>query len=315
MVEAPPAPKKSAPLPPPPPPKAGKPAQPAQPKTRTKARPTKSFSVSKWTGEGEGHKIILYGASGRGKTTLASLAPQTVFIGADDGGRKIIHPVTGEPLSFVNGVENFDDLRDALNAKNLFDGFNNVVIDTITMVEQWAGDWTCENIPHEKGHAVRRLVDYGYGKGYEHLFDTMRLALQALDAIVRGGKNVILLAQQCPVTIANASGSNYLEDGPKLYHPGPDSKQTFSVRLYACEWADHVFRIDYNDRTVGEDKKAKGSTTRAVFITPEDPSYYAKSRTLGNLRDEDGNPITRLAFNDPADDSLWRFLLPEQYNG
>jgi len=182
-----------------------------------------------------------------------------------------------------------------------------VVVDTGTALESLAGDWTVANIRHEKGHAVTRLVEYGYGKGYEHLFDTMRLAFQSLDSLIRAGKHVVLLCQQCPVVVANASGANYLEDGPKLYHPGPDSKQTFSVRLYALEWADHVFRLDYANRVIKEGK-AQGTTDRAVYIAPEDASYCAKSRTLGNLRDAEGDLITRVAFADPSDDSVWRYL-------
>lgn len=314
-MTTPPAPNKKA-APPPPMKRAVAPMKPvnaAAPAAATRQK--KSFQVSSWTGEGEGHKTVLYGASGRGKTTLAALAPKAIFIGADDGGRKIRHGSTGEPLPHVEGVESFDDLRDCLASKALFDVYENIVLDTITAVETWAGDWTCRNIKHEKGHLVSRLVDYGYGKGYEHLYDTIRLVLQDLDALVRTGKNVILLAQQAAVIIANAGGTNYLEDGPKLYHPGPDSKQTFSCRQALCEWADHVFRIDFNNRTVGEDRKAKGDTTRAVFITPEDPSYFVKSRTLGNLKDTNDAPVTRVSFADPADDTLWRFLYPEKYDG
>lgn len=289
--------------PPPPPPPARKKGT-----SKPAARKARTFSVGAWTGDNEGEKIILYGASGRGKTTLGCLAPDPVFIGLDDGGRKIRHPATGEPIQRIEGVETFDDFRDALVQPGLFDSFRSVVIDTGTRLESLAGDWTVENVPHEKGHQVRRLVDYGYGKGYEHLFDTMRLAWAALDTLARQGKNVIVLCQQCPVVVANAAGSNYMEDGPKLYHPGPDSKQTFSVRLFACEWADHVFRIEYSDRFVSDERKVTGSTERAVFIVPEDPSYCAKSRTLGNLTDADGEPITRISFENPQDDSLWRYL-------
>lgn len=272
--------------------------------------PAKTFTVGSWTGANEGEKVIVYGASGRGKTTLASLAPTPVFIGLDDGGRKIRHPQTGDPINHVEGIETFEDFRSALAQVDLFDPFESIVVDTGTRLESLGADWTVATIPHEKGHAVTRLVDYGYGKGYEHLYDTMRLAFQSLDALVRRGKHVIVLCQQCPVVVANASGNNYLEDGPKLYHPGPDSKQTFSVRLFACEWADHVFRIDYTNRYVGGDRKVMPSSTteRAVFITPEDPSYHAKSRTLGNLRDEDDDPITRLSFDSPSDGTVWEYL-------
>jgi hypothetical protein len=282
-------------------------AAPSQP-----ARVPKTFSVAAWTGAGEGEKIIAYGPSGAGKTTLAALAPAPLFIGLDDGGRKIRNAITGEPVSQIKGVITFDDFRDSISQKNLFDGFKTVVIDTGTILEILAGEWTCQNIPHEKGTRVNRLVDYGYGKGYEHLFDTMRLAFQDLDSLVRRGLNVLVLCQQCPIVVANAAGANYLENGPKLYAPGPDSKATFTVRGFACEWADHVIRIDYLNRNVvgggsvdGKERagKVKGDTTRAVYTMPTDPSFFAKTRTLTE-------PV--ISFDSPADDSFWKYLFPEE---
>jgi len=298
------------PLPPP----VGKKPPPVPPSAggRTAKRKPKKFAVVPWTGEGEGEKIVLYGPSGRGKTTLAALAPKPVYIGLDDGGRKIRHPVTGEPLPHIEGCDSFDDVRDVCAQPEILDGYKTVVIDTGTILETLATEWTVQNIKHEKGQTVRRLVDYGYGKGYEHLYDTMRLAFSDFDGLVRRGLNLLLICQQCPITVANASGTDYLEDGPRLYHPGNSGKMTFSTRLFACEWADHVFKLDYQDKQVSEDKKATGSPDRAVFIVPEDPSYCAKSRTLGNLKDEAGDPITRIAFDHPADDSLWKYMFPEE---
>jgi len=52
-----------------------------------------------------------------------------------------------------------------------------------------------------------------------------------------------------------------------------------------------------------EDKKASGSTERAVFAKAE-PWFYAKSRTLNE-------PV--ISFEEPGDDSLWKFLFKEEY--
>ena len=302
-----------------PPPVTKKPRMPAAPPKpaqapATPARAARMFSAAPWTGDNDGEKIIIYGGSGKGKSSLALLAPKPVILGLDDGGRKLRHPETGEPIQHIPGLATFDDVRDCLQQKGLFDPFGSVVIDTMTVLETWAGDWTCANIKHEKGQKVSRLVDYGYGKGYEHLYDTMRLIFQDLDGLVRQGKNVILLCQQCPIVVANPSGTNFLENGPKLYAPGPDSKQTFTVRGLACEWADHVCRIDFLNRQVlggGVDRdgrehagKAQGDTTRAIYTIATDPSFFAKSRTLTD-------PV--ISFANVADDSLWRLLFPSEY--
>lgn len=300
----------------PPPPK---PRTPMAPKATAPQAPThirKTFTTAPWDGAGEGQKVIVYGASGKGKTSLAALAPAPVFIGLDDGGRMIRDPRTGEAIRRVPGIETFQDVRDALQQQGLFADAKSIVIDTGTILELLAIQHVIDTIPHEKaGVKISHIDDYGYGKGYNHLFDTMRLIFQDLDGQVRQGKNVIVLCQQCPVVVANAAGANYLQDGPKLYSPGPDSKQSFTIRGYACEWADHVVKIDYLTQNViggTRDKEGKehagkivGSTQRAIFTMPADPSYFAKTRTLTE-------PV--IAFENASDDSLWQYLFPEEYN-
>jgi hypothetical protein len=300
---------------PPPPIRRSAPLRPQTPAPQGQNRTRKTFTTATWDGEGEGEKVIVYAASGKGKTQLASLAPNPIFIGLDDGGRKIRNAITGEPVRRIPGVETFQDVRDALHQPGLFKDFRSVVIDTGTILELLAIEHVIKTIPHEKRDVkIEHLDDYGYGKGYNHLFDTMRLVFQDLDGLVRQGKHVITLCQQCPVVIANAAGGNYLQDGPKLYSPGPDSKQSFTVRGYACEWADHVIKIDYLNQQVHgawTDKDNKqhagkivGDTRRAIFTMPSDPSYFAKTRTLTE-------PI--IAFDSPADDSFWRMLMPQEY--
>ena len=270
------------------------------PTTKIPTRTAKKFNTAPWTGRGEGEKIVLYGASGVGKTTLAAMLPGAIFIGLDDGGRKIRNPKTGEPVIRVEDVDTFMDVRDVLHQTDLFPKGSAIIIDTTTVLENLAEPWIFENIKHEKGGTVTSLEGYGYGKGYTHLFETMRLIIQDLDALVRRGVNVCLICQNMAIKRANPGGLDFLEDGPKLSHPY--SEKT-SIRLHVCEWADHVLRIGYygtvvigpQDAKVG---KASGDNKRAVFVTPE-PHFFAKSRTLSE-------PV--VAFETPDDDSIWTMI-------
>lgn len=276
----------------------------------TKAHTPKKFGVAPWTGEGQGEKLVIYSASGAGKTTLASMMPGAIFVGLDDGGRKIRNPKTDEPVQRIEGIETFQDVRDALQQLDLWPAESSCVIDTFTVLENLAEPWMFEHIKHEKGGTVTRLEDYGFGKGYTHLFDTMRLVLQDLDALVRRGVNVCLLCQSMAIRKANPGGIDYLYDGPKLSHPYTEKT---SVRLHVCEWADTVAKIDYVQTTISDEKRAArtgelvrpgkitGDTTRAIFVHPE-PHYFAKSRTLTE-------PV--IAFSAPNDDSLWQYIFGE----
>ncbi len=285
--------------PPPPPPRGGVPAAVAK-----KVRKRKVFHGEEWDSEGQGIKIILYADSGLGKTTLASMLPTPRFIGTDDGGRMIKHPVTGANLNHVPGVETFNDVRDAVTQKDLWDDFKTVVIDTTTIVQDWAEQHVLENIKTEgvNGKYVTRLTDFGWGAGFRHVYDTMHHLLADLDQLVRRGKNVVLVCQLQQSSISNAGGEDFLKDTPKLQNQY--GKVCPSVWGLYTEWADHVFRISYQT-LFAKDKKAVGSTNR-VINTHSEVHFIAKSRTIPSRY-----PV--VLFDSPSDDSIWQCVFDEAW--
>lgn len=284
---------------------------PPKPGTKPGARPKpsarvkKTFTIEQWDGSKTGEKIIEYGETGRGKTTLASMAPdRVVFIGLDDGGRKLKHPKTGELLNRIPGISTFEDVRAALNACLTLD-CQTIVIDTATVLESLAEDYVLRTIAKADGSRPKNLEGYGYGKGYKHLYDTMRLPLLDCDRLIEAGKNVIVICQSVNNKIANPAGDDFLRDEPRLYH-----SRLYSVLLLWCEWTDHIFRIDYQGTWVKKrDKKdafgkATGDVTRVVQAK-EEVHYRAKSRTLDT-------PV--ITFSTKDDDSLWQLLFNPSEN-
>lgn len=281
---------------------------PAIPTTKPVPRPgkpvAKTFYIEKWDGSKSGEKIIEYGETGRGKTTLASMAPDPVFIGLDDGGRKIRHPQTGELLRHIPGINTFEDVRAALNACLTLD-CKTVVIDTGTILESLAEEYVLKTVTGPSG-AASNLETYGYGKGYKHLYDAMRKPLFDCDRLIEVGKNVIVICQSISSKVANPGGDDFLRDEPRLYH-----SRAYSILLLWCEWADHILRIDYQGTWVKKrDKKdafgkATGDVTRVVQAK-EEVHYRAKSRTLDA-------PVISFATKD--DDSLWELLFGGDEDG
>ena len=261
------------------------------------AKPRKVFSIEKWDGSKSGEKIIIYAETGMGKTTLSSLAPNPVFIGLDDGGRKLRHPTTGELLNVIPGVDTFDDVRMALNASITLD-CDTVVIDTITILESWAEKWTLDHVAGPQNSKPENIESYGYNKGYKHLYDTMKLILLDLDKISAAGKNIILVAQSTNNKIANPGGEDFLCNGPRLYNGKP------SILSLYTEWADHILRIDYQGLFVNKKSKiaaygkASGDTTRVIYTKPE-VFFMAKSRTISD-------PV--ITFSTQSDDSIWQIM-------
>ncbi len=280
---------------------AGKPPPPSKnrPKPKSAPAPVKAFSVGPWKDEGEGERIIIYGESGMGKTTLAALAWKPVFIGIDDGGRKIKDPRTGADLQKINGVETYEDVRNVLQQLTLFKDYETIVVDTLTLVEHLAEPFMFRTIKHEKGGTVTHLEGYGFGKGYKHLYDTMVPLAADCDRLIRAGKNIILVCQKMNVKRANPGGEDFLEAGPKLSHPTSEKN---SVRLFFKEWADHVFLIDHFGVEVSKDGKAEGGTSRAIFVQPE-MHYVAKTRSLEKFEDN-----RAVSFESKTDDTVWQFL-------
>lgn len=259
------------------------PAAPAQPKVSVK-----NFSVQPWGCEGEGKRILIYAESGMGKTTLASLAPKPVFIGIDDGGKLL------KDLRHVPDIFTFADVRGALQA-DIYADDKTVVIDQATALEEWAVKHVLDFIPNDKGVKMSNIIQYGWNGGFRHLYDTMHSVLQDCDGLIRQGKNIIMIAQAAPHNVANPGGEDFLRTGPRLCN----RKGAYIEALY-CEWADHLFFIDYQLLLVDDKKKASSDTKRAIFVHPE-AHFRAKSRTLGLDK-------AVVAFDDPKDDSIWTFL-------
>jgi len=287
-TKAPPPPAKKAPLKMPP-----KVTAPPPVAART---PTKTFVAEEWKGANEGEKIILYAKHGMGKTTLSSMAPSPVFIGLDDGGRKIVNPKTGELLKHIPGIETFQDVRDALHQVGLFDPYGTVVIDTITQLQHLALLHTFATVRGPKDcPKCTNIEQYGYHKGYRHLYDTMHHILGDLDPLVHRGKNVILVCQRVQAKVSNSGGEDFLCDVPDLQ---TDAKA--NVAADYMDWADNIFMIDHLN-IVATQGKAITSGGRVIRVHPE-IHFEAKSRTLKGLE------FDTVTFENAQDDSIWQFL-------
>lgn len=265
-------------------------------------RVVKTFSIKPWSGDGEGERILVYSSSGMGKSTLASLIKEGVWVGADPGGRKI--RVDGKPLNHLP-VESYLYLRDALIQPGLFKKGQTLILDTMTRVEsEWIIPHILDTITTDKGARVKFIERYGYGKGWQFVLDHTRSLLSDLDKLAEQGVNILLLCQESAITVANAGGLDFLQNGPKLNH----TKQA-SSRLEVSEWADHVFRIGYYETDVtgaADDKVGKvasDDTTRVIY-TRESRYFTAKSRPIVGR-----DPLPEIiSFEDIHDDSLWQLM-------
>lgn len=227
---------------------------------------------------GGGHRICLYGPGGIGKTSLCCSLPGPVaFIDLDESLGKLKPYLTEHALldgvSIVNGIENWAQLRAALQSDG-WGGIQSIVIDTATRAEELAVAHTLATVRTEKGGTAQSVEDYGYGKGYQHVFETFLNLLPDLDRHARQGRNVVLVCHDCTTNVPNPAGDDWLRYEPRLQSPNSGKS---SIRLRVREWSDHLLFIGY-DIAVDKEGKGKGSGTRTMY-TSELPFCMAKSRS------------------------------------
>ena len=218
-----------------------------------------------------GCRIGIFGPGGIGKTSLAASCPgRTAFFDLDDS----LATLRPENVQVAEGIATWDDLRSTLQAP-IWNEIDNIVIDSATKAEELDVAHTLATVPHEKGTKINRIEDYGYGKGYQFVYETFLTLLGDLDQHIRAGRNVLLLMHDCTANVPNPGGEDWIRYEPRLQAP-PSGKA--SIRLRAREWLDHLLFIGY-DVAVDKDGKGKGYGTRTIYPC-ELPYCMAKSRRL-----------------------------------
>lgn len=235
-------------------------------------------------------RVVPYGPGGVGKTKLGTLLKQM-------GIEPLSIDLEGGSYEFdierVDDITSYQDLRDCLHDESLCGRFGAIIIDSLTKVEELCVAHAVATIPHEKGHMVDHLEDFGWGKGYTHVYELFLVILADLDQHIRKGRHVVATCHECVANVPNPSGEDFIRFEPRLQAPASGKS---SVRHRVKEWADHLLFIGY-DTFVTKDGKAQGSGTRTIYPT-EMPTHWAKSRKLSQ-------PIP---YAD-GDASLWQQLL------
>lgn len=264
------------------PPRPPAPRAPSAPRSQTPPAKTSALKFGSIPASA-GHRALIYGPGGIGKTTLGCAAPGPVaFIDLDESLSRLRPKLESmglvDNIKVVEGVGTWQQLRDVLVAPG-WDDIKTLVIDPVSVAQEFAIAHTLEHVKKDSGQQAKNIEDYGYGKGYQHVYDTFLPLLADLDAHARAGRHVILICHDCPSNVPNPMGADWIRYEPRLQTVASGKA---SIRLRVREWADHVLFIGYDvdvSAEKGSSGKATGSGT-ATLYPRELPHFMAKSRTL-----------------------------------
>ena len=227
-------------------------------------------------------RAVIYSPEGRGKSTLASLFPDPVFIDVE-GGTHQLDVVRCEPQSWTDFLSAFKEIGSQSNQ------FRTVVIDTA----DWAERLCTEDLCARSGK--KSIEDFGYGKGYVHLVEEFSRALKASDWLIAKGLNVVWLAHSKVVRTSPPDQT----DGFDRY----ELKLSKQVAPLLKEWADLILFANVEMTMVtGTDGRVKAQGGKArVLHTVGTAAWDAKNRyglpeTLPMERDTLAPDLCRIFF-------------------
>lgn len=203
-------------------------------------------------------KVVIYGAEGIGKTTLAAQTPDPVFIDTEGGTAHLDVRRTQKP-------QDWEELLSLVKEIAASDICKTLVIDTADWAESMCVDYIC------KKYNQPGIEAFGYGKGYSFLAEEFSHLLLACNEVILSRKNVVITAhakmrkQELPD-----------EQGAFDRWELKLSKQTAPLLK---EWPDALLFLNFKTLVITTDSnthKAQGG--KRVIYTSHHPCWDGKNR-------------------------------------
>jgi hypothetical protein len=212
-------------------------------------------------------RICVYGVGGVGKSTLATLAPNPIYVDADDGtGELDVKRVEYAPGLFVPPtLRDFYGTIDALREEK--HDRQTLVIDTLDALEAILQTHVC------KAEQKTCMEDFGYGKGSKYALDEFRKLLAKLGELrTKRHMSILMLAHYQIRPFKNPTGEDYDRYSMKL--------DPLAAKL-VYEWSDTVAFARFEDlaaKAPGKDRVRGVSTGKRCLYTKHNAAYDAKAR-------------------------------------
>jgi hypothetical protein len=208
--------------------------------------------------------ILIYGAEGRGKTTLASKFPGAVWFLLERGLPR------GVGVSAMKGVDSFEGVLNGLRFLHAGEHpYKTLLIDTLDALEPYVLEHVCAQ------HNWKSIDQPSYGKGWTAADDTWRRFLNAINSVRnKCGMTIVLTAHATIERIDDPRAPTYTSYQPKLH------KRARALVMDACDvvaFLSEDLRVVTDDGGFRERTRATAGNGRFLFVEGR-PAFAAKNR-------------------------------------
>ena len=204
-------------------------------------------------------KVVIYGAEGIGKSSLAACFPNPLFIDTEGGTaqmdvRRIDKPQSWEELlAIVQEVAATPDVCKSL------------ILDTADWAEQLIVNFLCIK------YKQNSIESFGYGKGYTYLAEEFTKLLNAFDRVITADIHVVITA--------HAKMRKFEQPDEMGAYDRWEMKLSKQVAPLLKEWCDLLLFCNYQTFVVtSENNTQKAQGGKRVMYTSHHPAWDAKNR-------------------------------------
>ena len=207
--------------------------------------------------------VLVYGAEGRGKTTLACKFPKPVAMLLERGLPR------GVSVDAIDGLASYNDIVDAL--RELYrdpQGYQTLIIDTLDSLEPMLLDAVCAK------NGWKNIESPSYGKGFVIADQEWQRFIRAISALRDNGMTVVMVAHSTIERFDDPRAPSYTAYWPKLH------KRARHLILDACDVVGFLaekLRVATDDNGFRERTRATSSNQRFLFVEGC-PAFVAKNR-------------------------------------